>query len=293
MQLKSDKEVESIGKHWFILLVYILIILIGFNVSSQIHWPLYVIIFTIIAVFFSLAFWQEYALPELELSNHFLLSRFILLNQSFKSPLVLSVHNGEIDGDYILLKKKPDIRVINVDHRSAVLIESISNQKSLLLQGVHILGKNPKIIGVFYLGLRFIQIGPVDKNALEPKNTHESQTEYHSRISSAEKTRTKLLSGDSIFPSFTVFYRPDTTGDYDRDLDLFLNISLMSKGDNSSLITSNELESSLISEIINNWNAFCNNKKMEEILSAFPGIFEPPDLKNIGLKSQVFLDQIY
>lgn len=293
MQLKSIKEVESTRKHWFILLVYILIILIGFIVSGQIHWPLYVIIFTTIAVFFSLAFWQEYILPDFGLSNNYLLSRYILLNQFFKSPLVLSVKNGEIEGDYILLKKKPVVRVINVDHRSAVIIESKSNQKSLLLQGVHILGKNPKIIGVFYLGLRFIQIGPVDKNTLEPKNTHESQTEYHSRISSAVKTRTKLLSGDSIFPSFTVFYRPDTTGNYLRDINLFLKIIQMSKGDNASTITSHELESDLISEIIDNWNAYCKNKKLEEILYEFPGIFELSDFKIIGVKSQVFIDQIY
>lgn len=293
MQLRSSKEMESTRKYWFILLVYILLILIGFIISGQIYWTLYAIIFSIIVIFTSLVFWQEYILPDLGLSKHLSLAKNILINQFIKSSLILSIRNGDIEGDYPLLKKKPDVKVIKIDQKSAVLIESASKKKSLLFYGIHVLSKNLKIIGVFYLGLRSINIGPDNKNGLAPIFSHESLVDYHSRINSAEKTKTQLLSGESIYPSFSIFYRIDSTGDYEKDLDLILNISKKLNRGNSSLITPRGLDKYLINEFLNNWNSFCENKNREEILAVIPNSFDLTEIRDCGIKSQIFLDQIY
>ena len=77
-------------------------------------------------------------------AEHLFLTKNILINQFTRSPLILSIKNGEIEGDYLLLKNKPEIKVLNIDHKSAVLIEDSSNQKSLLLNGVHVLKQESK-----------------------------------------------------------------------------------------------------------------------------------------------------
>jgi hypothetical protein len=293
MQLKNNKEIGTSKNIWLFLLVYVVLILIGFIISGQAHWILFVIIFLIITIFSSMVFWQGYVLPDLGLAKHFSLAKYILLNQFIKSPLILSITNGEIEGDYLLLKKKPLNQVLNIDPKSAVLIEDASNHKSQLLYGVHVLNKNPRIIGVFYLGLRSLQIGPNDKNDLVSKNSHESLAEYHSRINAAEKTKTKLLSGDLIYPSFSVFYRIDSSGNEEKDLDLFLKISRRLNGANISLFSPRELDEYITNEILNFWAAFCENKKRDEILAAFPNTFELSDVKKLGINSRIYLERIY
>ena len=293
MQLKDNKKIDSIRKYWFILLYYILIILVVFIITGKASWSFFVILSSLLTLFCSLFFWQFFILPEIGLSKHMIFSNYIILNQLFKTPLVLSVKNGEIKGDYVLLKKKPNTWVINIDQKSAVLIEDNNNQNSLLLHGIHVLRNNPKIIGSFYLGIHYIHIGPDDQNSLKPKNIQETLTEYHSRINLAQQTKTRLLSGDFIYPSFSVFYRLDKRSQYNNDLEMFLNLTKLFKGKISLLVTSRQFESCLVNEILNNWRKFCINKNREEILAGFSGKFEPTDIRIKGVKSQIYIDHIY
>ena len=169
MQPKGIKETGSFRNTRLILLSFIFLILIVFFIWAQTPWILFVIVFLIMMIFSTMLFWQQYAIPDLGFTEHILLTKNILINQFTRSPLLLSIKNGEIQGDYLLLKNKPDIKVLNIDHKSAVLIEDSSNQRSLFFNGVHILNKNPKIIGVFYLGIRYVQIGPRERIDLGPK----------------------------------------------------------------------------------------------------------------------------
>lgn len=293
MQLKDNKEIDSTRKYWFILLFYVLLILVVFIITGQARWSFFLIFSAFIALFYSLVFWQLFILPDIGLSKHLRLSKFIILNQLFNTPLVLSVKNGEIDGDFVLLKNKPNIQVLNIDQKSAALIEDTPNQTSLLLHGVHIIKNNPRIIGTFYLGFRCVQFGPEDQNTLKPKFIQESLAEYHTRITLAEKTKTRLPSGDFIFPSFTFFYKFASPGIENDDLEMFLNMIKLGKKINSSVYSSKYFESYLINEILKSWWKYCNNKKREEILAEFPGIFEPKDIRIKGVKFQIYIDNIY
>ena len=128
MQPNSSKEAGPLRKTWLILLTYIIFILIVFFFSGQAHWILFVFVFLILVIFTSMLFWQGYVLPDLNISDHLFLAKNILINQFTRSPLILSIKNGEIAGDYLLLKNKPEIKILNIDHKSAVLIENASNQ---------------------------------------------------------------------------------------------------------------------------------------------------------------------
>lgn len=293
MQLKVNKEIDSTRKYWFILLFYILLILVIFIITGQARWSFFLIFSAFIALFYSLVFWQLFILPDIGLSKHLRLSKFIILNQLFNTPLVLSVKNGEIDGDFVLLKNKPNVQVLNIDQKSAVIIEDTPNQTSLLLHGIHIIKNNPKIIGTFYLGFRCVQFGPEDQNALNPKFIQESLAEYHTRITLAEKTKTRLSSGDFIYPSFTVFYKFASQSIDNDDLEMFLNILKLGKKINSAVYSSKHFESYLVNEILKSWWEYCSKKKREEILAEFPGSFEPKDTRIKRVKFRIYIDNIY
>jgi len=293
MQPKSGKEAGFFRKSWLILLTYIIFILIAFFFSGQAHWILFVFVFLILVIFSSMLFWQEYVLPDLNFSDHLFLAKNLLINQFTRSSLILSIKNGEIEGDYLLLKNKPEIKILNIDHKSAVLIEEVSDHSLLLLNGVHVLNKNPKIVGVFSLGIRNMQIGPRDRNDLGPKYSNESLAEYHFRKNSAERTRTKLFSGDLVYPSFSIFYRIAPSGEEKMDSKLFQRIyEKLSSGD-SDLVSSDRLDEFIIFQIIKKWNFFCENKNLDEILAEFPDSFELSLLNEFSIYSRISLDQIY
>ena len=260
MQPKSSKEAGSFRNTWLILLTYIIFILIVFFFSGQAPWILFVIAFLILVIFSSMLFWQEYVLPEMGISEHLFLTKNILMTQFTRSPLILSIKNGEIEGDYLLLKNKPEIKVLNIDHKSAVLIEDASNQKSFLLNGVHVLNKNPKIAGVFSLGIRNIQIGPRDKNDFGPKYSNENLAEYHFRKNSAERTRTKLFSGELIYPSFSIFYRIAPSGDKKKDGMLFQRIYEKFSSGDSDLVSSDRIDEFIVLQILKNGTLFAKIK---------------------------------
>ena len=292
MQLKRNIEVDSSRKIWFILLVYISLILIGFIYSGQPHWILFVVLFLIITAFSSMLFWQEYILPDLGFAEHLLLAKYILVNKITRSPYILSIRNGEIEGDYLLLKNKPIIKVMNIDHKSAVLIEDSSNQKSLLLNGVNVINKNPRIIGVFYLGIRSIQIGPLGRSDFTPKKAHESQAEYHAQIRTSERTKTELPSGEIIYPAFSILYRFDPSGEKEKDL-LFFQKICSKLGENSShLISMDKVDEFIISQILIKWASFCAGKNLNEILVDFPDTFDSSFLSDLGIKSRITVDRV-
>jgi len=238
-------------------------------------------------------FWQGYALPDLDIAGHFFLAKSILMNQFARSPLILSIKNGEIEGDYLLFKNKPEIKILNIDHKSAVLIKNVANHESLLLNGVHVLNKNPKITGVFFLGILNMQIGPRDTNDLRPKNSDESLAEYHSRKTSAELTKTKLTSGDLIYPSFSIFYRITPSGEEKMDGRLFQRIREKIGSEDSVLVSTESVNEFIKYQILTKWNTICENKNLNEILSEFPATFELSLLDGLCIKSRIVLDHIY
>lgn len=293
MQPKSSKETGSFRNTRVILLTFIVFILIVFIFWSQAQWILFVIVFLILVIFSSMLFWQQYALPNLSIAEHFFLAKNILINQFTRSPLILSIKDGKIEGDYPLLKNKPEIKVLSIDHKSVVLIENASDQKSFLLNGIHVLNKNPKIIGVYDLGIRFLQIGPSGKNELGPKFSNESLADYHLRKVAVERTKTKLSSGDLIYPSFTIFYRIAVSGDEIIDGKMFQSIyEKFIRGD-SDLVSSDQVDEFIIFQLLNNWNSFCENKNSDEIRAEFSNSIELSELNEFNIKSRISLDHIY
>jgi hypothetical protein len=291
--MQDNRKFISSRKYWLILLFYILIILIVFIISGQLNWIFFIIFSAAITLLCSLFFWQFFILSEIGLSKHFTLSKYIILNQLFRAPLVLSIKNGEIEGDYALLKKKPKIRILNIDSKSAILITDNKNPSALLHHGIHILRSNSNIVGCFYLGIRNIHIGPDDQNSLKPKNIQESIIEYHSRIKFSEQSKTQLLSGDFIYPSFTVFYRLELFGQNNIDLEILKNLKKYIRGNNLSLFTTSDLESFLVNEIISNWQNYCSNKNREEIFNEYSGKYEPTGIKIKGVIFHIYIDHIY
>lgn len=293
MRLKNNEGEISTGKYWSILIVFFLLLAAAFIFVGSVHWSFILLLIAALSVLLSMAFWQAYILPDLDINAHFSLSKFILLNHFIKSPLILTVRDGKIEGDYDLLKKKPITKIIAIDPKSAVLIEKNSKQKQALFSGTHILNNNPNILGVFFLGISSFRVGPTDKKALGSRNANESLAEYHSRINSAEKTRTDLSSGKAIYPSFVVLYRFAASGIYESDLELFNALSKFAKIENSPLNIYKSLETYLTNEIIISWKRYCKNKQRDDILTQFPGKFEPMELKIKGLICQIYVDQIY
>jgi hypothetical protein len=293
MRSISNKETHSTRKYWFILLFYFLIFSVGFIFDGKVNWLLILSISTVITVFCSMTFWQIFIFPDLNFSDQFILSKHIIFKQILASSLITTIRNGEIMGDYIFLKKKPNIHAINIDQKSAVLITDSSNHTSLFLHGFHLTKKNPKIIGAFYLGIRILQFGPESERSFEPKKVQETLTEYHSRISSVEQTKTQCQSGEFIIPSFSVIYNFEMSGRSNKDLDMFLNLTKSINADNSSAASTQNFENHLINEILDNWRIFCKNKKREDILTIFPGEFDSKRLRFYGIKLRIFINNVY
>ncbi len=293
MQHKSIKDTGPFGNSRLTLLSFIIIILIVFLFGAQAPWNFFVILFLIVVIFSTMLFWQQYVIPDLDIVDHLLLTKNILLNQFNRSPLILSIKNGEIKGDYLLLINKPDIKVLNIDHKSAVLIEDASNQRSLLLNGIHILRKNPRILGFFDLGIRYLQIGPEGRIDLGPKYINESLADYHLRKEAAERTKTKLSSGNSIYPSFSIFYRIAPTGEKNKDTILFQSIYEKIGRRDSEQVSSEKMDEFIIIQLLKKWNAFSVNKSLDEILAEFPVSFEISLLNEFGISARITLDQIY
>jgi len=293
MHPKSIKELGSSRNFRIILQLFIFLILIVFLIWAQTPWIFFVIVFLFVTLFFTMFFWQQYAFPDFGIAEHFLLTKNILINQFSKSNLILSIKNGKIEGDYLLLKNKPDIKILNIDHKSAVLLEDTSNQKSVLFNGVHIIYGNPKIIGVFYLGLRFVQIGPREKSDLGPKHSYESLAEYHLRKETTEKTLTRLVSGDLIFPSFSIFYKIEPAGKEKMENTQFQGICKEVASGIFDLISTEKIDEFIVFQLLKKWNAFCENKSLHEILVESPDSFEFLFINEFGIRSRITLDQIF
>jgi len=293
MHFRDDMKNDSIRKNWFFLLFYILTILVVLILSGQARWSIFIILISVITLFSSLVFWQLFILPEIGFSKHAILSKYLILNQLFKIPLVLSVKNGEIDGDYSLLKNKPEIRVLIIDQKSAVLVENSTKKNLLLFHGIQVLKDNPKIIGTFFLGIRNIHLGPDSQNALMPKSIQESITEYQARINFAGLTKTHLTSGEIIFPSISIFYRFDLEDNINNNLGMFLDLVRTNNEKAPPIYSPYQFETFLIDEILNNWRSTCNLKTKEEIFTEFPGKFESKELIIPRVKIQIFIEDIF
>jgi len=293
MQPENFKETGSFRKTRFILLSSIIFILIVFLFWAQTAWIFFVIVFMIVIVFSTMLFWQHYAAPDLDLFEQLFLTKNILINLFTRSPLFLTIKNGVIEGDYLLLKNKPEINVLNIDHKSAVLIEGNSNQRSLLLNGVHINIKKSKLIGVFNIGIRHIHLGPCAESDLGTKHSNESLAEFHLRKELVERTKTRLNSGDLIYPSFAIFYRLEPSGQEKKDSMLFQSICEKIRNDGSELVSSEMMDDFIISQLIEGWSAFCGDKNLDEILSNIPVSYELPLLTEFGIRYQITLEQIF
>jgi hypothetical protein len=293
MRLISNEETQTTRKFWLILLFIVLIFSVGFIIDGKVKWLFIFSISTVITVFCSMAFWQFFIFPDLNFSDRFFLSKHTIFKQILASSLITAVRNGEIIGDYIFLKKKPNIHAINIDQKSAVLITDSTNHTSLLLHGFHVIRKKSNIIGSFYLGIRILQIGPEGDRSFEPKSVQETLTEYHSRISSAEQTKTQCQSGEFIIPSFSVIYNFEMSGRSNKDLNMFQNLTKSINADNSSAASTQNFENHLVNEILDNWRIFCKNKKREDILTIFPGEFDSNRLRFYGIKLRIFINDVY
>jgi hypothetical protein len=292
MQLKNIQKEALPRKFWIFFIFYFLTILIIFITYGGTNWFFLLLLLTILSFFCFLVYWQIFILPDFGLKDHLTLSKYIILNQLFKTPYTYSVKDGEIIGDYGLLKIKPSIRLINVDQKSAVLLIDESKQRTFLFNGIHLLANNPKIAGTFSLGFRFIHIGPDNQYSLVKQNAQESLTDYHARIQLTGMTKTQLHSGAFIYPSFSVFYRLDIRNLGTNELNDFLSRTLLLNEISSSFISPKQFETFLINEILKDWRNFCNSNDDEKIFAEYPGKFESLKEKIKGVLLQIYIDKI-
>ncbi len=293
MQPKRSDETGFFSNKLFILVAYIFFIFIIFIVRGQTYWIFFVFIFLIITVISSMFFWQKFALPNLSFSQHLILAKKILISQITGSPLILPIKNGEIEGDYLYFKKKPEIIVLNIDHTSAVLIKDISHQNFLLLKGVHVFNNNPKITGIFSLGMRCLQLGPRDRTDLGPKKSDESLADFHFRKNSAELTKTRLATGELIYPSFTIFYKITPYAQSNLAGMQFQRIYDQIAIRDTDLVSTIMIDEFIKKQLLNKWNTLSQGKSREEILSEFPAPVELSLLDEYGINYRITLDQIY
>jgi hypothetical protein len=166
-------------------------------------------------------------------------------------------------------------------------------QRSLLLNGVHQPKKKPKVIGVFNLGIRHIHLGPKAKNDLGTKHSNESLAEYHLRKEMAERTKTRLYSGDLIYPAFKIFYRLEPSGQEMQDCMLFQSIYNKIGINGSEFVSSELMDNFIISQLLDFWSSFCRNKNLDEILSKTPVSYEILLLNEFRIRYRITLKQIY
>jgi hypothetical protein len=293
MQMKNIQKEGSLRKYWFFFIFYILTILLIFLTNGGVSWFLLFLFSTFMSLFFFLTYWQIFILPDFSLFDYFTFAKYIILNQLFKIPIIQSVKDGEIIGDYGLLRIKPSIRIIDVDQKSAVLLEDDKKHTSILFNGTHLFRNNPKIIGTFSLGFRYIHLGPVDQYTLAKQSAKENLTDYHTRITQAGITKTQLHSGAFIYPSFSVFYRLDIKSLGTNKLNEFLSRTMLFKEIGLSIISPRQFENFLINKILEDWLNFCNSNEDEKILAKFPGKFEHAGEIIEGVFLQVFIDNIF
>jgi hypothetical protein len=293
MQTKKIQKKEYIRKYWIFFTFYILAILVLFVLNMGFSWFLFLVFLIVISLVSFLIFWQIFLLPEFRLTDHLILSKYVIQNHLFKSSLCFTVKNGYIVGDYGLLKIKPQIRLLNIDQNSAVLLENSEKQRVLLFSGIHLLKNKPKIIGTFSLGFRYIHIGPVDQFSLSKQNAHGSLTDYHARISLSDKTKTLLHSGVIIYPSLSIFYMLDIKSLGTNEFYETLSRSMLFNKADSTFVTPRQFDNYLVNEILENWSRFANSTEDEKLLAMFPGKFKMADELMNGLLVSVYVDNIF
>jgi hypothetical protein len=280
-------------KWWGFFIFYILATLLFFIIHEGLNWFLLLLFLIIISLFLFLFYWQIFLFPQFGLLDQLRLSKSVILKQLFNKQICLSVKDGEIVGEYGLLKIKPFFPLLNIDHTSAVLLEDDKKHKFLLFNGFHILRNNPKIIGTFSLGFRHIHLGPVDQYSFSKQKSQESLTAYHSRISQVERTKTQLNSGALIYPSLSIFYRLEITDIPANEFFEILSRIALFKEAGSLPVSPIQFESFLVNRILKNWVYFSKSTEVEKLLSAFPGKFTLMDEILKGLLLEVFVDNIF
>jgi hypothetical protein len=293
MQLESKNNQGSFRNSRLILFSIIVFILIVFLFLVQARWIIFVIFFLVVVIFSTLLFWLQYAVPELGIAEQLILAKKILFNQFTNSSLILTIINGKIEGDYLLLKNKPEIHYLNIDHKSAVLVENTSNQRLLYLNGIHRFNKKLKILGVFDIGFRYLQIGPCERSEIGPRQAKESIADFHLRKKKVEKTKTRLSSGDLIYPSFSIFYRLDSSGQEKMDNVLFRSVYKKFGDHSTELLSSEMIDEFIVSQIVKLWSKYCENKELDEIFIKFPASFDLPWSTEFGIKTKITLDQVF
>lgn len=293
MLKKSLKENNLVGKYWLLPFSIFIVLLIGFIFSSKITWMLIFCIFILATLLVSFLFWLKFLLPKLDFHQLLKLSNLLIFHPKNYYQMILSIEKGVIQDDFGLLTKKPKIHILNIDQDSVSLVKDSSNQLLLFSHGTHVFTKEPEIIASFDLSPHLLELGPSTSDDLKQINFQESPTEYLARFNASERTKTRLSSGESIYPFFTIIYRIETTMIEIDNLQIITNLSNFLKPGNVLPLCSRHLDLFISNKVLECWQKYCQEKNKPGILSEFPGIFIPSSFSIKGVALKVYVPHIY
>ncbi len=231
---------------WFLaclftlLVIALLILLVRAGFAS---WLFFLVPFWLAAAFFSFYFWFRFADPGIKFSDaiSFWVNSFGNLWGNFSTVLVVKA--GDLQGDYFLLKNKPQRGILYISPDSAAALQTRDGRLVILKPGFHTLKSGQEIRLCFNLRYQRLTIGPLeDENPFNRKKSGESFTNYHARQLRAQKVKSYTKDAREVYPSFQIGYQlvsAPITGkpaDEDRLLEISQYLSKMGKSGNAAPI---------------------------------------------------------
>ncbi len=211
-----------------------------------------------------LFYWPEPFLPMLNLGSKMMIVKNYLTQKVFS---FFEISKGRITSQYLLLREKPRNFFIQVDHKSAVLVADQNHNFFPLLQGIHFIDRNKKIVHIFNLDIQIVRLGPLDENPTLPpqKVRGESLVNHHLRNERAAQTKCITKDHQILYPSFLVVYQLNhlkNTSIPDAD---FIKLSLELANRNFSVEVTHDLRKIISDSVISKWNKMAGHMDLDTL----------------------------
>ena len=292
--MQNDKTRDSSATLTFFLLsISLIFILIIHIFTHEYSWLVFNFLITFILCIITFSFLLSVFLPLLNFEDKLFVFWKSVSSFIFGNKILLAINNGIIEGDYLLLNNKPKIHLLVVNDKSAAVVLENRSQTNIYQPGFYVFRKPITVLGALSSELKIAKIGPENQATFDPKTHGENLSDYHARISGAEKTRAITRDGVEIFSLIQIFYRIDV-----NNIETEINKDLLNLFRNSFPISSSpqpgiDLENVLLEKILNDWKRTVEKSTFKEIVTNFPGKYHPQKEILIGLILEVFITGIY
>lgn len=230
-------------------------------------------------------------LPETTVGQILQILKLSLIHSLSTKPLIYKIRNGEINGDYFLLKIKPRINLLWIDRQSAALIVVDGKKLGIRFSGFYVFSKPVTIFCTLFTSTRRVVFGPDSQSALSAIGSGERISNHHARIRSGIRTQSITKDGITVFPNFEIIYRIDTQKNHEELIKILKSLPGFQSpsGSKESLEI---IENYLLQITLLEWKRLIAELTHAQVLNKIPFIIHTQNLFNNGLIFKIYVPTI-